>query len=61
MAFHVSRRLVLRVDGILALWKVVTPDGYLDATREVPLDLTAIPNDEWVPVRSLSVGTSWRF
>lgn len=61
MAFHVSRRLVLRVDGVLALWKVATPDGYLDANREITLDRTLIPDGEWVAVRSLSIGTSWRF
>ncbi len=55
--FHLSRRLVLRSDAILNLWKISTPTGWL--TTEA--DLGAIPDDEWVAARSLSVGASWRF
>ena len=55
--FHLSRRLVLRSDGVLNLWKISTPTGWLTTDAE----LGAIPNDEWVAARSLSAGASWRF
>lgn len=57
---HLSRRFALRVDGIMNLWKVSTPSGFLDATREIPLDNTLIPPDEWVSHKSLSIGLGWR-
>jgi hypothetical protein len=58
---HLSRRFALRADGVLNLWKIGTPEGYRDATRDVPLDLSMIPDDEWVSVKLLTVGLSWRF
>jgi hypothetical protein len=58
---HISRRLLLRAEGVLNLWKVSTPDGFLDANREIPLDRALIPPDEWVAAKTLSIGLGWRF
>lgn len=54
---HLTSRLVLRVDGVMNLWKVSTPSGWL--TTEV--DLGTVPEDEWVSAHNLSLGASWRF
>ena len=55
--FHLSSRLMLRVDGVMHLWKISTPAGWLTNND----DLEAIPEDEWVSAKSLSLGASWRF
>lgn len=55
--FHTSRRFVLRLDGVLSLWKLNTPAGWL-----TQFDLLgAIPRDEWVGVSHVSLGVSWRY
>jgi hypothetical protein len=57
---YLSNRLLLRVDGVLNLWKITTPSGFLDASREIPLDRALIPPSEWTAVKSLSIGLGWR-
>ena len=54
---HFSSRFMLRLDGVMNLWKISTPTGWL--TTDV--DLGVIPEDEWVSARNLSIGASWRF
>jgi hypothetical protein len=60
VSLHLSDRFILRADGLLRLWKVSTPDGFLDASRIIPLDRTLIPPDEWVALKSLSISLGWR-
>ena len=54
---HLSPHLMLRLDGVMNLWKISTPSGWLTTDR----DLGVIPEDEWVSARNLSIGASWRF
>ncbi len=54
---HVSPRFVLRLDGVLSLWKLNTPAGWLTQTDL----LGAIPRDEWVSVSHVSLGVGWRY
>ncbi len=54
---HLSSRFMLRLDGVMNLWKISTPSGWLTTDA----DLGAIPEDEWVSARNLSIGASWRF
>ena len=54
---HLSPRLMLRLDGVLNLWKITTPPGWLTTDAE----LGTIPEDEWVSARHISLGASWRF
>ena len=61
IGIHLSNRLVLRAEGGFNLWKVVLPDGFLDASRQIPFDRTGVPPEEWVSVRSLTLGLGWRF
>ncbi len=53
---HLSSNLMLRVDGVMNLWKISTPAGWLTTDA----DLGVIPEDEWVSAKSLSFGASWR-
>jgi len=54
---HASPRLVLRIDGVMNLWKISTPPGWI--VNDV--DLGAIPEDEWVSAKHLSLGAAFRF
>ena len=54
---HLSSRFMLRLDGVMNLWKLSTPRGWFTTDA----DLGAIPEDEWVSARNLSIGASWRF
>tara|TARA_Y100000590_G_scaffold175894_1_gene201010 strand:- start:5137 stop:5835 length:699 start_codon:yes stop_codon:yes gene_type:complete len=55
--FHLSSKIMMRLDGVMNIWKIVTPPGWL--TTEA--DLGIIEGDEWVAAQHLSIGTSWRF
>jgi hypothetical protein len=57
MNLHVSSRLVLRLDGVMNLWKITTPPGWIINDT----DLGVLPEDEWVSAKHLSVGASFRF
>ena len=56
--FHVSRRLSLRVEGMLNLWQIKTPMGWFSFDND-PLHLFS--ESEWVTAQSIMLGTSWRF
>ncbi len=53
---HLSSKLMLRVDGVMNLWKISTPAGWITDDT----DLGVFPEDEWVSAKSLSLGASWR-
>jgi len=57
MSLHLSPNLVMRLDGVMHLWKITTPSGWLT----IDADLGAIPESEWGSAKSLSLGASWRF
>jgi len=61
LGIHISDRLILRAEAGFNLWKVSLPDGFLDASRQIPFDRTGVPPEEWVSIRSLTVGLGWRF
>ena len=56
--FHVSRKLSLRVEGMLNLWQIKTPIGWF-ALENDPLRLFS--ESEWVTAQSIMLGASWRF
>ena len=56
--FHLHDRVSLRVDGVMNLWKIVTPVGW----QTVVVDpLGENPKGEWVAARTVRVGLAWRF
>ena len=56
--FHVHDKVSLRVDGVMNLWKIVTPVGW----QTVAVDpLGENPEGEWVAARTVRVGLAWRF
>ena len=57
-SFHVSRKISLRVEGMLNLWQIKTPIGWLTVKND-PLRLN--PSSEWVTAKSIMLGASWRF
>jgi hypothetical protein len=57
-SFHLSSKISLRLDGVVNLWKVSTPVGWLTVEND--------PNgenleDEWVSARTIRLGAAWRF
>ncbi len=56
--YHLSRKISLRLETVVSLWKITTPVGWLtlenDPLREFPLG-------EWVSSTSILLGASWRF
>ncbi len=56
--YHLTDKLSLRLDGVVNLWKVITPVGWLTVDAD---PLGENPQGEWVAVKSLTVGSSWRF
>ena len=55
--FHLSSKIMMRLDGVMNIWKIVTPPGWLTTAA----DLGTIAGDEWVSAQNLSIGASWRF
>jgi hypothetical protein len=53
----ISDRFLLRADGSLTLWRLKTPDGFRDPTRE----FTGVGEREWVSGPSLSIGLAYHF
>lgn len=56
--FHVSNKISFRLEGMMNLWKIKTPQGW----QTVDAD----PNGEnlqaeWVSAKSITLGASWRF
>ena len=56
--FHVSSKISLRLEGVMNLWKIKTPVGWLTVDND-PEGLNV--TDEWVSAKSIMVGASWRF
>ncbi len=56
--YHLSRKISLRLEAVVNLWKVDTPVGWLtldnDPLREFPLS-------EWVSAKPILLAASWRF
>ncbi len=57
IAIHASARFTIRLDASLNLWKITTPPGFTDPTR----DFGVVPNSEWVGAPALTIGTAIRF
>lgn len=56
--YHVSSKISLRLEGVVNLWKVKTPVGWLTVDND-PLSINV--KDEWVSAKSITLGASWRF
>ena len=56
--YHVSNKISLRLEGVMNLWKVKTPVGWLTVDND-PLGIHV--SDEWVSAKSITLGASWRF
>lgn len=59
IALHTGARFTIRLDATLHLWKVTTPPGLRDPTRDLGLD--PVPDTEWVGTPSITIGTGFRF
>ena len=57
IGFHVSSRLAIRLDASLNLWKITTPQGYRDTTR----NFGPVPDSEWTGAPAFTLGTAFRF
>ena len=57
IALHASSRFTIRLDASLNLWKIATPPGFTDLSR----DFGPVPDSEWVGAPALTVGTAIRF
>ena len=55
--FHVSSKLSVRLEGVVNLWKVKTPAGWLTVDADPDAEN---PEDEWVSAKSITLGASWR-
>ena len=56
-SFHVSSKLSIRLDGVMNLWKITTPIGWLTTDAD---PLGENPQGEWVSAKSITLGASWR-
>lgn len=56
--FHVSDKISLRLEGVMNLWKVATPVGWLTVEAD---PLGEHPEDEWVSAKTLTLGVAWRY
>ena len=56
--FHVTGKISLRLEGMLNLWQVKTPIGWLTLDNN-PLGIH--PESEWVTAKSIMLGASWRW
>ena len=56
--FHVSSKISLRLDGVMNLWKVATPAGWLTVDAD---PLSENPEDQWVSAKTVTLGAAWRF
>ena len=56
--FHVSNKISLRLEGVMNLWKIQTPVGWVTVANDREgVNVTG----EWVSAKSIMVGASWRF
>ena len=56
--FHVTGKISLRLEGMLNLWQIKTPIGWLTVNND-PLRLFS--ESEWVAAKSIMLGASWRW
>ena len=56
-SYHVSDKLSFRLDGMMNLWKIATPVGWLTVDAD---PLGENPQGEWVSAKSITLGASWR-
>jgi hypothetical protein len=56
-SFHISNKISLRLDGVLNLWKIQTPLGWLTEDND---PLFENPESEWVSARTIRLGAAWR-
>ena len=54
---HISDRVSLRLDGVVHLWKITTPVGWLTVENNPNGEY---PEGEWVSVKTIRLGASWR-
>ena len=57
-SFHVSDKISLRLDGVLNLWKIRTPVGWLTVIND---PLSENLESEWVSAKTVRLGAAWRF
>ena len=57
-SFHLADKVSLRLDGIVHLWKVTTPVGWLTVDNDPDSSNT---EGEWVSAKILRLGVAWRF
>ena len=57
-SFHISNKISLRLDGVLNLWKISTPVGWLTLDND---PLSENPAGEWVSAKTIRLGAAWRF
>ncbi len=57
IAIHASPRFTIRLDASLNLWKITTPPGFTDPSR----NFGPVPDSEWVGASAFTVGTAIRF
>jgi opacity protein-like surface antigen len=56
-SFHVSDKISLRLDGVVNLWKIATPVGWLTVDNDPGGDNT---EGEWVSAKTIRLGAAWR-
>ena len=57
-SFHISNKISLRLDGVLNLWKILTPLGWRTVENDPLLEN---PEGEWVSAKTIRLGAAWRF
>jgi opacity protein-like surface antigen len=57
MRYYIGESWMLRADGVLNLYRIDTPDAFLDAD----LGLEGAPEREWIGEKGLSMGLSYIF
>lgn len=56
-SFHISDKISLRLDGVMNLWKIETPVGWLTVDNN---PLSENPESEWVSAKTIRLGAAWR-
>jgi len=57
-SLHISDKISLRLDGVVNLWKIATPVGWLTVDND---PLRENLESEWVSAKSIRLGAAWRF
>jgi len=57
-SFHLADKVSLRLDGVVNLWKIATPVGWLTVDNDPDGNNT---EGEWVSAKTLRLGVAWRF